>query len=138
MRATPSAEETRRRLPRAEAVVTGDLASLQQMSSVAEQVNALGGSTPSFTMQRSATANRVETDDGFVHLFAINSLASYVLTALIHTPRRLIYISSEIHKQGDPGLRDLSWAQRPGKENRRIQTRSYIRPLGICDGPPLA
>ena len=36
------AETTHRKLPGAEAVVTGDLVSLQQMRSVADQVNALG------------------------------------------------------------------------------------------------
>ena len=36
------AEATRRRLPGAEAIVKGDLASLQQMRSVAEEVNTLG------------------------------------------------------------------------------------------------
>ncbi len=109
------AAETHRRLPEAEAIVIGDLASVQQMRSVAEQVNELG--TFDAVIHNAAVGyrepRRIETDDGFAHLFAINSLAPYVLTALIHTPRRLIYISSELHKQGDLGLRDLNWAQRP-------------------------
>jgi hypothetical protein len=35
-----------------------------------------------------------ETADGLAHLFAINTLAPYVLTALIKKPKRLVYISS--------------------------------------------
>ena len=109
------AAETHRRLPKTEAVVTGDLASLRQMRSVAEQVNALG--TFDAIIHNAAVGyrepQRVETEDGFAHLFAINSLAPYVLTALIHTPRRLVYISSGLHLQGDPSLLDLNWEQQP-------------------------
>jgi NAD(P)-dependent dehydrogenase (short-subunit alcohol dehydrogenase family) len=109
------AEATHRRLPGAEAVVTGDLASLQQMRSVADQVNALG--VFDAIIHNAAVGYReplrVETEDGFAHVFAINSLAPYVLTALIHAPRRLIYISSGLHKQGDPSLSDLNWTERP-------------------------
>jgi len=108
------AEATYRRLPGAEAIVTGDLASLRQMRSVAEEVNALG--TFDAIIHNAAVgyreAQRIETEDGFAHVFAINSLAPYVLTALIHPPRRLIYISSGLHKQGDPSLSDLNWAER--------------------------
>src|SRR5580698_9566994 len=108
------AAETQRKLPEAEAVVTGDLASLRQMRSVAEQVNALG--TFDAIIHNAAVGyrepQRVVTEDGFSHLFAINSLAPYVLTALIHTSRRLVYISSGLHEQGDPSLRDLNWEQR--------------------------
>jgi NAD(P)-dependent dehydrogenase (short-subunit alcohol dehydrogenase family) len=108
------AEATYRRLPGAEAIVTGDLASLRQMRSVAEEVNALG--TFDAIIHNAAVgyreAKRIETEDGFAHVFAINSLAPYVLTALIHPPRRLIYISSGLHKQGDPSLSDLNWAER--------------------------
>ena len=108
------AAETQHKLPEAEAVVTGDLASLRQMRSVAEQVNALG--TFDAIIHNAAVGyrepQRVVTEDGFSHLFAINSLAPYVLTALIQTPRRLVYISSGLHEQGDPSLRDLNWEQR--------------------------
>jgi NAD(P)-dependent dehydrogenase (short-subunit alcohol dehydrogenase family) len=108
------AEVTHRRLSRAEAVVAGDLASLQQMRSVADQVNALG--VFDAIIHNAAVGyrepRRVETEDGFAHVLAINSLAPYVLTALIHPPRRLVYISSGLHKEGDPSLSDLNWTQR--------------------------
>jgi NAD(P)-dependent dehydrogenase (short-subunit alcohol dehydrogenase family) len=109
------AEVTRRRLPAAEAVVTGDLASLEQMYSVADQVNALG--VFDAIIHNAAVGyrepQRVETEDGFAHVFAINSLAPYVLTSLIHPPRRLVYISSGLHKDGDTSLSDLNWTERP-------------------------
>jgi NAD(P)-dependent dehydrogenase (short-subunit alcohol dehydrogenase family) len=45
-------------------------------------------------------------------VFAINVLAPYLLTALIHPPRRLVYLSSGMHRGGDPSLTDLQWRQR--------------------------
>ncbi len=71
------AEVAHRRLPGAEAIVSGDLASLQQMRSIADQVNALG--TFDAIIHNAAVGyrepQRVETKDGFAHVFAINSLA---------------------------------------------------------------
>jgi NAD(P)-dependent dehydrogenase (short-subunit alcohol dehydrogenase family) len=34
------------------------------------------------------------------------------LTALIARPKRLVYLSSGLHQDGDPGLNDLTWAAR--------------------------
>ncbi|MGA2250704.1 SDR family NAD(P)-dependent oxidoreductase [Terracidiphilus sp.] len=113
-RSEERAAETHRKLPEAEAVVVGDLSSLRQMHSVAEQANALG--TFDAIIHNAAVGyqepRRVNTADGFAHVFAINSLAPYVLTALISPPKRLVYISSGLHKDGDPSLRDLNWENR--------------------------
>ena len=43
----------------------------------------------------------------------MNTLAPYILTALIQRPKRLIYLSSGLHQSGDPSLRDLAWKERP-------------------------
>jgi NAD(P)-dependent dehydrogenase (short-subunit alcohol dehydrogenase family) len=50
--------------------------------------------------------------DGLPRVFAINSLAPYILTALIHKPKRLVYVSSGMHHGADPGLDDLTWSRR--------------------------
>jgi NAD(P)-dependent dehydrogenase (short-subunit alcohol dehydrogenase family) len=34
------------------------------------------------------------------------------LTALIRKPKRLVYLSSGLHRSGDPSLRDLQWEAR--------------------------
>jgi NAD(P)-dependent dehydrogenase (short-subunit alcohol dehydrogenase family) len=57
------AEETRRRLPSAEAVVTGDLASLQQVRLVADQVNTLG--TFDTIIHNAAVGYSVPEEDSF-------------------------------------------------------------------------
>ena len=54
---------------------------------------------------------RVETDDGLEHVFAVNVLAPYLLTALI-TARRLVYLSSGMHRGGEADLSDPQWARR--------------------------
>ena len=56
---------------------------------------------------------RLETEDGLPHVFAINVLAPYILTALIDRPKRLVYLSSGMHRGADPHLDDLLWIKRP-------------------------
>jgi len=56
---------------------------------------------------------RIQTEDGLPHVFAINTLAPYLLTALINRPKRLIYLSSGVHRSGDISLEDLAWERRP-------------------------
>ncbi len=56
---------------------------------------------------------RITTEDGLPHVFAINTLAPYILTALMERPKRLVYLSSMLHQSGDPSLNDLAWETRP-------------------------
>ena len=57
-------------------------------------------------------ARRIETEDGLPHVFAINVMAPYVLTALIKRPRRLIYLSSGMHHRASANFDDLLWTKR--------------------------
>lgn len=50
----------------------------------------------------------VKNADGFGTLFAVNSLAPYVLTALMARPKRLVYTSSTLHTGGDGTLCDVT------------------------------
>ena len=40
------------------------------------------------------------------------AFAPYLLTTVIKRPRRLIYLSSGMHRDGDPSLRDIDWHDR--------------------------
>ena len=51
--------------------------------------------------------------DGLPQVFAVNSLAPYILTCLIKRPKRLVYTSSGLHRSGDASLNDLTWSSRP-------------------------
>ena len=101
-------------VPGAESVVVGDLSSIRQTRTVADQVNALGEFDA--VIHNAAVGyregQRVQTEDDLPHVFAINTLAPYILTALIHRPRRLVYLSSGLHQQGDTSLKDLLWEHR--------------------------
>jgi NAD(P)-dependent dehydrogenase (short-subunit alcohol dehydrogenase family) len=108
------AADARAHLPAAEHVVVGDLASIGGMRQVAEQANQFG---PYQAVIHNAGVGyreprRVETVDGLSHLFAINVLAPYLLTALITPPERLVYLSSGMHQGGNADLNDLQWADR--------------------------
>lgn len=101
-------------LPSAEAVVIGDLSTLAGMQHVARQANARG---PFQAIIYNAALGyreprRAVTSDGLAHVFAVNTLAPYVLTSLIRMPRRLVYLSSGLHRNGESTLDDLQWERR--------------------------
>jgi NAD(P)-dependent dehydrogenase (short-subunit alcohol dehydrogenase family) len=102
-------------VPGAEAVVIGDLTSIAQTREVAEQVNGLG--LFDAVIHNAAIGyrepQRIATEDGLPQVFAVNTLAPYILTALIRKPKRLVYLSSGLHRNGDASLKDLAWEQRP-------------------------
>jgi NAD(P)-dependent dehydrogenase (short-subunit alcohol dehydrogenase family) len=111
--------EARRRdalaaVPGAEAALVADLASQAQTKALAGEVNALGAFDA--VIHNAALgyreSRRIETEDGLPQLFAVNSLAPYILTALIAPPHRLVYVSSGLHRSGDPTLQDLTWSTR--------------------------
>jgi hypothetical protein len=92
------AEETRRALPQAEAVVIGDLETIAGAKDVATQINALGHFNA--VIHNAAVGYREGhrvTSDGLPHVFAINTLSACILTALIERPERLVYLSSGMH-----------------------------------------
>ena len=109
------ADDARRALSAAENVIVGDLASIEGTRQVAEQANALGSYDA--VIHNAGVGyrepSRVETIDGLSHVFAINVLAPYLLTALITPPSRLVYLSSGMHRGGNPDLDDLQWVGRP-------------------------
>jgi len=102
-------------VPGAEAAVHGDLSSIAAAREVAEQVNRLGHFDA--VIHNAAVGyvepRRIETVDGPSHVFAVNTLAPYILTALIAKPNRLVYLSSALHRGGDASLEDLNWDFRP-------------------------
>lgn len=109
------AADAKRRLQAAEAVVTGDLSSIAQTRSVADQIKRLG---PFDAVIHNAGAGynaprRIETQDGLAHHFAVNTLGPYILTALIERPKRLIYLSSGLHRGATADLSDIQWKRRP-------------------------
>jgi NAD(P)-dependent dehydrogenase (short-subunit alcohol dehydrogenase family) len=89
----------------AKEVLIADLSDLEETRNLANEVNALG------------------TFDAIIHnagvyqassrqILTVNTLAPYILTCLIHKPKRLVYLSSGLHLGGNPDLNRL--------ENNRV------------------
>jgi NAD(P)-dependent dehydrogenase (short-subunit alcohol dehydrogenase family) len=88
---------------RGAAAVVGDLADLDQTRAVAEQVNELGG------------VDAVIHNAGVLsgpQVMPVNIVAPYLLTAVIHRPQRLIYLSSGMHHGGRAEVAGLDWSGR--------------------------
>jgi NAD(P)-dependent dehydrogenase (short-subunit alcohol dehydrogenase family) len=94
-------------------VVIGDLASRADTRAVAEQVHAIGGCDA--VIHNAAIyvdGHRLASPEGHARTLAVNVLAPYLLTAWIGGPSRLVYLTSGMHRSGDPSLRDLDWTAR--------------------------
>jgi NAD(P)-dependent dehydrogenase (short-subunit alcohol dehydrogenase family) len=98
---------------RAAGLVIGDLSSAKETRSVAEQVNRIGRMDA--VIHNAGVyqlPERGNTPEGHAIVLAVNTLAPYILTALIERPDRLIYLSSGMHRSASGSLRDIDWVER--------------------------
>lgn len=86
---------------RGAAAVIGDLSDLEETRSVADQVNRLG--------PIDAVIHNAAVLSG-PQVLPVNVVAPYLLTALIQRPKRLVYLSSGMHRGGRPSLTDMDWS----------------------------
>lgn len=113
-RNTLRAKEAMALAPGAETALGADLSSIAETKQLAAAINALGKfdaiiHNAAVGYKEPARGNTV---DGLPPVFAANSLAPYILTCLIERPRRLIYLSSALHHQGNTEMNDLLWNER--------------------------
>ncbi|SKC64919.1 SDR family NAD(P)-dependent oxidoreductase [Ohtaekwangia koreensis] len=92
--------EAMKNIPGAEAVLTGDLSSIEETKKLAEHVNQLGIFD---AVIHNAGVYQVSAS----LIFSVNTIAPYTLTCLIQKPQRLIYLSSGMHLQGHSKLDEL-------------------------------
>ncbi len=85
------------KLKGAEEVFVGDLSSMDETKKLAAEVNALGAFD---AVIHNAGVYRVPSK----LIFAVNTLAPYILTSLIQKPKRLIYLGSGMHLHGHLNL----------------------------------
>lgn len=105
--------------PRSAGIVVGDLSSAVETRAIADQVNKIGRldvviHNAGVYLERS----RGTTPEGHAKTLAVNTLAPYMLTALIERPNRLIYLSSGMHRGGGGSLRDIDWVARRWEPSR--------------------
>src|SRR6201993_1276697 len=99
--------------PGAREVVSGDLATMTGARTVADEVNKLGRfDAVIHNAGIGYREGRGEMEPGVSSVFAVNVLAPYVLTALIERPKRLVYVSSGMHRGVRPRMDDLLWTRR--------------------------
>jgi NAD(P)-dependent dehydrogenase (short-subunit alcohol dehydrogenase family) len=87
-------------VPGAEDVLTADLTSIDETKQLASKVNDSGKFD---AVIHNAGVYNVSAKE----IFAVNTLAPYVLTCLIQRPERLIYLSSGMHLQGRSKLQSF-------------------------------
>jgi len=120
--------------PRAAGVVVGDLGSAVETRSVAEQVNAIGRMDAVIHNAGAySTSGRSPTPEAHPSILAVNTLAPYMLTALIERPARLIYLSSGMHRGGVGSLRDIDWTERRWNASQAYSdSKLYVTALAFA------
>jgi len=115
-------------------VVIGDLSSSVETDQLAEQVNAIGRMDAIIhNAGIYRVASRSATAEGHAKTLAVNTLAPYMLTALIERPHRLVYLSSGMHRGGRPMLRDINWLERPWDQTQAYcESKLYITALAFA------
>ncbi|MBO9170793.1 SDR family NAD(P)-dependent oxidoreductase [Rhizobium sp. L245/93] len=121
---------------RALAVVIGDLTSAVETRKLADQVNAIGRMDAVIhNAGVYAEPQRGNTPEGHARTLAINTLAPYILTALIDRPDRLVYLSSGLHQGGGGSLEDIDWTARQWSPSQAYaETKLQIAALAAAIG----
>ncbi|KAK7752293.1 hypothetical protein SLS62_005829 [Diatrype stigma] len=114
------AADARALCPAAQDVLVADLSSTEETKTLAGQLSALG---PWDAIVHNAGTNSRQrgagAEGGLPSLFAVNTLAPYLLTCLVRPPpRRYLFVSSEMHTAGDGSARMLG-------DSERLMASSY-------------
>jgi NAD(P)-dependent dehydrogenase (short-subunit alcohol dehydrogenase family) len=109
-------------LERGAAAVVGDLSDLEQTRGVADQVNRLG--------PVGAVIHNAGVLSGR-QVLPVNVVAPYLLTALIHRPVRLVYLSSGMHRRGRARLTGMDWSGR-GTTGSYSDSKLFVTTLAMA------
>lgn len=102
-------------VPDAAGVVTGDLTSLastRELARMAAEVGPFDAIVHNAGVGGGAPAREL-TGDGLERILQVNTVAPYLLTALLPRPARLVYLTSGLESQGRMDLADLHYADKP-------------------------
>ena len=114
------AEEALNKALGSERVVTADLGSIEETKQLASKVNALG--------KFDAVIHNAGVYNASAEaILTVNTLAPYVLTCLIQKPKRLIYLSSDMHLQGRSKLESFKT-----ETSRITYSDSKLHVLMLC------
>jgi NAD(P)-dependent dehydrogenase (short-subunit alcohol dehydrogenase family) len=110
-------DEALRQVPGAKDVLAGDLADIAEIKTLAEKANALG-------VFDAVIHNAGVYQTSAQQLLQVNTLAPYLLTALMHKSKRLIYLSSGMHLSGH-----ASWKDRPSYSDTKLHMLMLAKAL---------
>ncbi|KAM0707420.1 hypothetical protein Q7P35_004065 [Cladosporium inversicolor] len=103
------AEQASKAVPKAEGCLIGNLSSISETKQLAEEANKTGtfdAIIHNAGIGYGATSSKEITSDGISAVFAINTLAPYILTCLMDKPKsRILFMSSDSHFGGDESLK---------------------------------
>ncbi|KAL5000005.1 hypothetical protein BDV10DRAFT_193280 [Aspergillus recurvatus] len=113
-RSAPRAAEAEKACPGAAGTLVADFSSLSETKKFAQGANALGTFDAIIHNAGLCGGPISKTADiGVPAQVFVNVIAPYILTCLMNKPKRLIYISSILHKMADPkNLDDMFWTRR--------------------------
>lgn len=103
--------------------VFADLARLEEVVSLAEALNGFG------------TFDAVIHNAGVLSgpdVLAVNTVAPYVLTALMRTPRRAVYLSSSMHRSGSARLDSLTFDAKQRWGGSYEDSKLYVTALALA------
>lgn len=107
-RSPQRAADAQKACPGSDAVLVADLTSIEETKALAAEANKHG---PFDAVVHNAGLftgfEKVKGKSGLPSLFSVNVLAPYILTALMDRPRRLVYVSSGLHRGGAARLGSL-------------------------------
>jgi NAD(P)-dependent dehydrogenase (short-subunit alcohol dehydrogenase family) len=107
-RSESRAREALKQVPGAKDCLVADLIDIDQIRALAEKANALANFD---AIIHNAGVYRVSPQP----LLNVNTLAPYMLTALMHRPERLIYLSSGMHLSGH-----ADWTDHPSYSDTKL------------------
>ncbi|MBT2549676.1 SDR family NAD(P)-dependent oxidoreductase [Arthrobacter sp. ISL-65] len=103
--------------------VIGDLADLTATARVAEQADQFGPFDAVIHNAGVYSGNQI---------FAVNTVAPYILTALMARPRRIVYISSGMHRSGSPDLQGIDWTNAATRPAAYSDSKLYVTALSAA------
>jgi NAD(P)-dependent dehydrogenase (short-subunit alcohol dehydrogenase family) len=129
-RAAAVAETSKRAL----GLVVGDLRSAAETRALANSLNKIGRMDAVIhNAGIYSQADRDSTPEGHAGTLAVNTLAPYILTALMERPARLVYLSSGMHRGADASLRDIDWKSRHWNADRAYsESKLYLTALAFA------
>lgn len=119
---------------RSAGIVVGDLSSAVETRAIAEQVQKIGRMDAVIhNAGIYLEPSRGTTPEGHAKTLAVNTLAPYMLTAMIERPDRLIYLSSGMHRGADGSLHDIDWVERRWEPSRAYsESKLYVIALALA------